>query len=295
MFARSVIPEVKAAMVGAQNVRCPGQHTLGRASTPSNIPKRPTQDSCMTLESACRESPDVTTRNQCQRTMKEPGDAAENKTRPMPIPRPTTRSVRFEAGLPRRPHTEEEGAEVRDLSSERCQVARRRWKSPAPKFRRRGIPSNAAHVKSEEDTGSWDTSTISGSDGGSSDVIMERHPLEDYPKAGDFPFAKRTINPPPCAGPSALTAGLSDCAAQLGGSDGDLLWGIQLTLDRQAAQSRQQMRELRRLELMAGRTRIPVYRREGVPAWGFRLSENGSAAGSTITEPWEPWKEDSTL
>ncbi|KAF2970444.1 hypothetical protein GQX73_g3120 [Xylaria multiplex] len=272
-------------ILGAHNPRDPGQEEL------LNTPKltQHVQDGHIP-EPKRWEALEITTQKQDQTIMKAP-DNEEGQERKG---RSTKRCVRFAKDLLhcKRLDTKEEGVVARGrLRVRHPTPCPKRKPSQTPAPRGKGVPTNMEHVDNDV-AESWDDYAVDSDGDGdddnyNDDVIMERHPLGDYPRIDESSFLRREIVTPARAGSSLLTKGLWRYAAILE-VDSGLAVEIQEAVRCQGSLSRLQEKKLQRLSKIAARTSFQPHMKEGVPTWKFELSENGLAAGTIISHPIVP-------
>ncbi|TGJ88356.1 hypothetical protein E0Z10_g465 [Xylaria hypoxylon] len=291
MFGRSIIPEARAVISGTRNLEVPGQQNL--APTLLDTPRQSTRRVQFALpEPERRESPDATPQNRDRATINVPDVVPEQNTEA----KRTKRSVRFAENLPRYGRSGSEGDGARFRGRYR-RVGGNRRRSRTPAARRRRIANNKGDVENGADTGPSDERAIGTDDDSHEDVAMEENPLKNYPHMDESSlFSKLQIDTSVQACSSLLTKKLRRNATMLE-AHGDLSAEIQGVVRHQARLSEQQIKKLQSLKAMGERTKIPLFRKEGVPEWGFEVSENGGAASSTISHSmaavWLPGEADS--
>ncbi|KAI0536803.1 hypothetical protein GGR58DRAFT_474212 [Xylaria digitata] len=275
-------------IAGAHNLRDPGQEAL--LDTPKKSARHVQDDHIPVPERWV--ALEITAQKQDQMIMKAPDDEQRQERKGGS----TKRCVRFAEDLPhyKRLGAKEEGVNARNgprIRRPTLSPKRERSRTPAP--RGKSVPQNMRHVDNDV-TESWDDYAVGSEDSDddddnddNDDVIMERHPLQDYPRIDESSFLQRENGTPVRVGPSLLTEGLWRYAAMLE-VDSGLSAEIQEAIQWQGNLSQLQEKKLQRLRKIAERAGFQAYRKEGVPTWSFELSENGLAASSIISHPVVP-------
>ncbi|KAI0102702.1 hypothetical protein GGR51DRAFT_573958 [Nemania sp. FL0031] len=187
-----------------------------------------------------------------------PVDELDQKTKPIPIP---------SRGRPRAVEDLEHSLDLdiwgkTDITAYRGRMGCRRirGKSPYPDI-----------VDPDRDIG--DEGSDEESNEENDDVIMEPHPLQEYPYAGEALKApKGEIMTPPLR--SFLTEGLQGYRGQIEGE--------QSSAESENTLSRRQNRIMRALEAEGEKTRIPVFKKPGTMEWRFE----GGTMNETAVPVW---------